>query len=207
MYVALVVMVLMMLAGVAVLRAVVSGQGVAGNLSFKQNATSAADRGVVAAMGFLAPALAASAPSTATLGVDLPAQAYFAEWGPSATSAPDPLCYAPAVAPALYPTFDPATFLWDTCPSVQQATADDGTHNKVRYIIHRLCSMPGPLDPPPPSPPNDCVSVIDDTTLGTAGGGTSYTGIASPPPPPYFRVTTRVDGPRNTVSYTQVVVK
>ena len=43
-YVALIVMIAMMLAGVAMLRSVGTGVGVAGNLAFKQNATLAGDR-------------------------------------------------------------------------------------------------------------------------------------------------------------------
>jgi hypothetical protein len=48
---------------------------------------------------------------------------------------------------------------------------------------------------------------MDGLTLGTAGGGASATSIAATPAPPYYRVTTRTVGPRNTVSYTQVVMK
>jgi hypothetical protein len=180
-YVALVVMVIMMLAGVAVLRSVGAGQGVAGNLAFKQNATSAGDFGVTKAMGYLAPANAALVPAPAVLGVDLPAQGYFASWNDA---------------------FNPATFAWDTDPSVVVATADDGTGNEVRYVIHRLCSTAGST-----LSPNVCVSVMDGATLGTGGGGASTTGIAPPPASPYYRVTTRIKGPRNTVSYTQVVMK
>ena len=197
-YVALVVMVIMMLAGVAVLRSVGSGQGVAGNLAFKQNATSAGDLAATAAAVYLKPASPALPPSTVTLGVDLPAQGYLAEWGPSATSPPDPLCYPPPLLP--YPTFDPNTFLWDTCPAVVQATADDGTGNRVRYVIHRMCAVAGPN-----VAPNVCVSVMDNNTLGAGGGGTGS--VAAPILSPYFRVTTRIDGPRHAVSYTQVMMK
>jgi Tfp pilus assembly protein PilX len=179
-YIALVVMVVMMLAGVAVLRSVGAGQGVAGNLAFKQNATSAGDRGVVAALAYLRPAAAASAPSAATLAADQSAAGYFASWTPA---------------------FDPANFAWDTDPAVVEATANDGTGNRVRYVIHRLCRSPGALEG------NVCVEVHDASTLEVAGGGASSSGIAPPPPPPYFRVTTRVDGPRNTVSYTQIIMK
>ncbi len=179
-YVALMVMIVMMLAGVALLRAVGSGQGVAGNLAFKQNATSAGDRASVTALAYFRPAVAASAPTQAALAANLPAQGYFASWTPG---------------------FDPNTFAWDTDPSVVQATANDGNGNRVRYVVHRLCRNVGALSG------NDCVSVMDGATLGGAGGGASFSGIAPPPPPPYFRLTTRIDGPRNTVSYTQVVMK
>ncbi len=183
-YVALVVMVGMMLAGVALLRSVGAGQSVAGNLAFKQNATSAGDRGVNGALSYLRPASAASTPSSAELAANQPNKGYFASWDPN---------------------FNPLTYDWDGNTSaagpVIEATANDGTGNRVRYVVHRLCANAGALSG------NNCVSVMDGTTLGTAGGGASATGIAPPPPPPYFRITTRIDGPRNTVSYTQVVMK
>lgn len=178
-YVALVVMIGMMLAGVAVLRSVSSGQSVAGNLAFKQNATSAGDLGVAQAMAYLSPANVASAPTTATLGANQTANGYFSTWDP---------------------TFNPTTFDWDTNPAVIKLP-DDGTGNVVSYVIHRLCRNTGTLDG------NDCVSAMGGTTLGLGGGGASSTGIAPPAPPPYFRITTRTVGPRNTVSYTQVVMK
>lgn len=178
-YVALVVMIGMMLAGVAVLRSVGSGQSVAGNLAFKQNATSAGDLGVNSAAQYLSPANAASAPSTAQLAADQAANGYFAAWDPN---------------------FNPITFNWDTNPAVI-TLPDDGSGNVVSYVIHRLCRNAGALDG------NDCVSAMGGTTLGLGGGGASSTGIAPPAPPPYFRITTRIRGPRNTVSYTQVVMK
>lgn len=187
-YVALVVMVVMMLAGVAVLRSVGTGQGVAGNLSFKQNATAAGDRGVTAALAYLHPANAASAPSTTDLASDHADKAYFAAWGPN-------------------PGFDPIGYDWDGNTSangpVIEATPDDGTGNRVRYVIHRLCNLALPLT----DATIRCVSAMGGTTLGVGGGGANISTITNPPPPTYFRVTTRIDGPRNTVSYTQVVLQ
>ena len=192
-YVALVVMVVMMLAGVALLRSVGTGQGVAGNLSFKQNATSAGDKGVTAALGYLHPDPLAGVPtpSSADLSVDHPDKGYFAAWSP--------------VPPN--PAFDPLTYDWDANTSaagpVIEATANDGTGNRVRYVVHRLCNLALPVS----DPTIRCVSAMSGTSLGAGGGGASFTSIAAPPPPPYFRVTTRIDGPRNTVSYAQVILQ
>ncbi len=181
-YIALAVMVVMMLAGVAVLRSVGTGQGVTGNLAFKQNATSAGDRGVVAANTFLRPAPPAPKPTTAELAVDQPNKGYFASWDAA---------------------FNPVTYDWDANTSaagpVLEAVADDGTHNRVRYVIHRMCRNVGPLDPP-----NVCVAVVDSKTpKDMSGAGNPL----EPALPAYFRITTRIDGPRNTVSYTQVLVQ
>jgi Tfp pilus assembly protein PilX len=183
-YIALAVMVVMMLAGVAVLRSVGTGQGVSGNLAFKQNATSAGDRGVVAALTYLRPAAPAPAPTTGELAADQPNRGYFASWNAA---------------------FDPTTYDWDANTSaagpVLEAVADDGTRNRVRYLIHRMCNTAGPLEPP-----NVCVSVVGANTLNTGISG-GLSGPGGTVLPAYFRITTRVDGPRNTVSYTQVVVQ
>lgn len=183
-YVALVIMVAMMLAGVALLRSVGAGQSVAGNLAFKQNATSAGDRGVNGAMNYLRPASAASVPSSVELAANQPTKGYFASWDPN---------------------FNPLTYPWDANTSaagpVIEATPNDGTGNRVRYVVHRLCANAGALEG------NNCISVTDGTTLNTGVSGASAGKIPDPPLPPYFRITTRIDGPRNTVSYTQVVMK
>ncbi len=174
-YVALVVMVIMMLAGVSLLRSAGMGQGVAGNVAFKQNATSAGEMGVTDAMGYVGKATALDKEK------DQEANGYFATWDEA---------------------FDYKTFAWDTSKFVQVSTRDDGNGDKVRYVVHRLCKNVGSLAG------NDCVSVMDSTTLGLGGGGASgASGIAAAPPAPYFRVTSRIDGPRGTVSYTQVIVK
>ena len=166
-YVALVVLIAMMLAGVAMLRSVGTGVAVAGNLSFKQNALLAGDRGVEAAVPWLV------AQTVGTLQSDVPAHGYFATWDEG---------------------FDPRSFDWSGA-AVQEATADDGAGNRVRYVIHRMCKLPGS--------PLGGVGGQECSTYGDIVRVSTGAGVA---PRPLFRVTSRVDGPRNTVSYVQVVV-
>ncbi len=173
-YVALIVMIAMMLAGVAMLRSVGTGAGVAGNLAFKQNASMAGDRGAEAAVAWL------KTSSSIPLENDDAAHGYFATWDPA---------------------FDPLTFDWSNA-AVRTATNDDGAGNKVRYVIHRLCKQTGPATQ---SLTQECAvhgHIVTGVTGGT--GGTSLKAGAISPP--LFRVTSRVDGPRNTLSYIQVVV-
>ncbi|MEI8324710.1 MAG: hypothetical protein WCH44_04970 [Betaproteobacteria bacterium] len=186
-YVALVAMIAMMLAGVAMLRSVAAGVGVAGNLAFKQNASLAGERGADKAVEWLR-ALPVATAST-TLQAHDAANGYMAIGVPSVDS----------VTANVVNTFDPFTFDWDnaTTPTAQQATADDGAGNRVRYVMHRLCKALGSSQP---SSAQECAvfgAVLKDPTTGLPIGA---------PPRPLFRVTTRVDGPRNTVSYVQVVV-
>jgi type IV pilus assembly protein PilX len=173
MWVALVVLVVMTLAGLAMLRQMGSGVSIAGNIGFKQNATSAADAGTEVGRQWL------MAQTTATLNNDVPVAGYYATWGA---------------------TVDPTAFDWSAAGSVAVAL-EAGTGNQMRYVIHRLCQLPGPVD----AVPQKCSDVQD--SVGGSKEGLSY-GV--PPPAesirPYYRLTVQVLGPRNTVSYTQVVL-
>ena len=169
MWVALIVLVVMTLAGLAMLRQMGGGVSIAGNLAFKENATSVADSGTEVAREWLR-----SAPTEA----DDIAAGFYAEWGT---------------------LLDPAAFDW-TNHSVPVAL-DAGTNNGVRYIIHRLCQIPGPVD----APTQRCSDV--EQSNGDSKAAVGYEPVATPLPTAFFRVTVRVQGPRNTVSYTQVVLK
>jgi type IV pilus assembly protein PilX len=173
MWVALVVLIVMTLAGLAMLRQMGTGVSIAGNMAFKQNATSVADLGTEAAR------LWVMAPTTDTTVTQAPA-GYYATWAASV---------------------DPTTFDWTNVGSVL-VTPDDGTGNEVRYVVHRLCQSPGAVT----APAQHC-SDLEDKTGGSKGG----LGYGSPPPAErfraYFNLTVRVRGPRNTLSYTQVVME
>ena len=168
-YVALIVMIAMLLAGVAMLRSVGTGVGVAGNLAFKQNATMAGDRGAEKAIAWLVTKTAVQLELDA-----INAHGYYATW---------------------VPTFEPLTFDWSNAPV---ATNDDGAGNQVRYVIHRLCKNTGSAQ----------VSLTQECTVrGSIVAGSTASGIPGGALlPPLYRVTTRVVGPRNTVSYVQVLV-
>lgn len=166
-YVALVMVVAMMLLGVSMLRSVGNGGNVGSNLSFKQNATLAAERGVEQALQYLTTSAAS------TLEADDTGHGYYATWGNN---------------------FDPIAFNWTGAP---QATADDGSGNRVRWVMHRLCSTVGSASP---SGTQVCSRYGEASGVG---GGPVTTGVAQRI---LYRVTSRVDGPRNTVSYVQIVV-
>lgn len=73
----------------------------------------------------------------------------------------------------------------------------DASGNSVRYIIHRMCDTPASS-----WQENNCAQQISTVT---SGGGSKR--AAAPqyngPPLLWYRVTARVDGPRNTVTVTQ----
>ncbi len=74
---------------------------------------------------------------------------------------------------------------------------DAGNGNTVRYVIERVCLGAGP-----PTPAN-CALV---RPWGTAASVTTDPGTA-PPMVAVFRVTARVDGPRNTVTHAQAMFR
>ena len=98
-------------------------------------------------------------------------------------------------------TFNPQTYNWATAGNSALATSDDGTGNAVRYVTHRLCSLTGLID----AAGQQCVFAPPSNSggsrqLGGAGTGLGITKI------PVYRITVQVIGPRNTLSYSQVMV-
>jgi len=175
MWVAVIVLIVMSLAGLAMLRQMGGGVSIAGNIAFKQNATSTADAGVEAGRRRLIDMTA-----TARLA-DSAADGYYATWG--------------AIT-------DPAAFDWANHSIA--VNLDTGTGNEVRFIVHRLCMNVGEIDVV-----GQVCSDFEDSTGGSKSGFQSSYNPGAPSAVgfrPYFRVTAQVTGPRNTISYTQVVV-
>lgn len=169
-FVAIIVLIAMTLAGLAMMRQMGVGLSIAGNVAFKENATSVADRGVEAARVWLAV-------NQAALDNNDFANGYHSSWAASV---------------------DPTTFNW-----AQSVALPVEAGNVASVYIERLCATPNISATAP-------TQVCSDKPVGTgpSRGGGSYPSVIPPTPPqPYFRVTTRVDGPRNTRSYTQVLMQ
>ena len=174
-FVALIVLIIMTLAGLALLRQMGVGTSIAGNVAFKENATSVADRGTEAARAWI---MANSAATSNDSIVD----GYLSSWAGGV---------------------DPTTFDWD---GQSRTLVDDQaqTGNTARLIIQRLCATANmsALDPA-----QRC-SDFPVINAGESRGGGGYPSVLpGTAPTPFYRVTTRVDGPRNTVSYTQVLMQ
>lgn len=185
---ALIVLAAMTLAGIGLMRSVFTGNKVAGNLAFQQSATHAADRGVEAAIVWLENT---NRVTPATLYADqLPAGAnlgYFAS---------RPLNTDPVPGTS----WEQAWTAWEATNRVNEIARDATTGNRVRYVIHRLCNASGD--------PNSGIGCnASPTSVGSEGGsrGSGVVGLAVPTQR-YYRITVRVDGPRNSVSFVQSIV-
>jgi type IV pilus assembly protein PilX len=195
-YIALIVLVAMTLAASALIRSVETGTMVAGNLAFKQGATHAADGGSEAAIAYLTPLV-----STAASYNDQITAGYYATF-PSALD--------------ITGNSNDRTRLrvdWDdnTCAGVTNAGCikasppiTDAAGNTVKYIIHRLCQSTGDSN----AISNSCVIYKSATSLSPKRGEIKVGDDKrfEPFPTVYYRVTTRVKGPRNTVSFVETML-
>lgn len=174
--IALIVLVAMILAAVTLVRSVDTATLVAGNLTFKQRATHAGDEGI--RQGFLWLRNTAIA-NPASLNNSDAANGYF-----STQHADDP-------------NWNPAAN-WPTGSAVTLPT--DAGGNTVSYVIHRLCTLPGLAY----NASGQQCATYTGSSAAASGGSQSvdapeFVGVVYV----YYRVTARVEGPRNTVSYVQ----
>ena len=188
-FVALIVLVAMTLTGIALIRSVDTNLLVAGNLAFRQGAVSAADWGVEAARTYVKTTLVANKNA---LDFDIPAAAYYATWQSTLD-----------LAGTTGTPFD-----WTGTSQPSQLVGTDTAGNEVRYVLHRMCEGAGGST----TPGANCVKTAGSGGATGAAGSTkgtvSYGTLALPASTVvYYRVTVRVLGPRNTLSYVQAMLK
>ena len=177
--IALTVLVAMSLAGVALMRSVDNTVVIAGNISFKQASLQVSDRGGRDALEWLKTVYATGAGPT-TLSNDDSSHGYFSARPPTE---PD--------------WFDTAT--WASAFTTNGGLPD-ASGNTVRYMVHRMCALPGLQE----NEDNQSCSKYFPASQSNskAVGQTAYQGLFQM----YYRITTRVDGPRNNVTITQTAV-
>jgi len=189
-FIALIVLVAMTLAGIAMIRSVDTSLGIAGNMAFRQSSLQGTDKGVAAAVTWLG-----SNSSGATLQDSDALNGYSAA---RPASEGDGYWYD-------INNWGSAVVLPNESGQVGVA---DAAGNVVRYVIHRMCSCASASynGNCPGGGVNTC-GLYYPISGGAAGGSMTvgapvFEGI----PQIYYRITTRVDGPRNTVSVTQVTI-
>lgn len=183
-FIALVVLIAMTLSALGLMRSVFTSNRIAGNLSFQQSATAAGDVGVETAIVWLEQN---STGTTLHNHIDRgPAQpvGYFATRQDPAANQSWEQFWTNVLVP---------TNRVNTLPV-------DEAGNTVQYVIQRMCATTGD-----PSTGIGC-SVVP-AIVGAEGNsrGSGVIGLLSTGQS-YYRITTRIAGPRNTVSFVQAMV-
>jgi Tfp pilus assembly protein PilX len=192
---ALVALVAMSLAAVALIRSVDTSTLIAGNLAFKQSATSAGDAGIESAIAWL-DTTSANNGGKSVLG--------------------DPTHHFNitnlAARPGYHSNIDPnldlfAATTWNSSDNNNVlAGTDTATGNEIRFVIQRMCRLAnqpaqdaeclfgGEYDPKG----KESIKSYSEVCVGD--------GCYIPGQSPLIRITARASGPRNSVSYVQAFV-
>jgi type IV pilus assembly protein PilX len=181
-FISLIVLVAMSLAGIALMRSVDTATLVTGNLAMKQSSVHSSQLAIAEAAQWL------SSNSAGTgLHSSNPGAGYFAS----------------------APQIDPDWFKASTWDGGQVAAANggvaDSAGNKIRYVIHRLCTESDAAHNGNggSGAPNQCARYFptESTSGGSMkAGAETFLGR----PEIFYRLTVRVDGPRGTVTIAQV---
>ena len=189
---ALIAMVVMSLAAVALIRSVDTSTMIAGNLAFRQSATTSADMGVEAAISALramqtGDTLNPLMDATDIFNQDNAANGYYSNADDATLNLTD---YAS----------------WGDGTSMLVGT--DVTGNEVRYIIQRICRDPNVV-----LSTSNCL--FSAPSFDTSGQSTPLLSTVCPTTNPgcpkvgqnpEYRITSRTTGPGNTLSYVQAFV-
>lgn len=178
--IALIVLVAMTLAGIGLIRSVDTANLIAGNLAFQQAATHAGDVGLERAI-----AVINTKSHDGTLNDNDTSNGYFA---------------------TLKSTDNPAAGQsWDDfwAANLRNNAVDNGTDqfgNHVYFVIHRQCA-----NALSPTSGGQCVA---SPRISVASGNSEEAGDIQfkGNSQVYYRITVRIAGPRNTVSYVQAFV-
>lgn len=173
-FIALIVLTAMSLAGIGMLRSVDTGNLISGNLAFRQSTLNASDLGVETAFQWLL-----TQAGTTGLDSNNAANGYY------------------AARPANDDSVD-WTDINNWAGSIVMGA--DAAGNTTRYIIHRMCPTAGSV--------TGQICAIS-TTSGSAGGGSMSVGstVFTSTNSVYYRIMSRVDGPRNSSSISESYVQ
>ena len=182
-FIALIALIAMTLAGIAMVRSVDTTNVIAGNMSFRQSALHTTDIGIEAGVNALDGITGSALESNYPLGCAIGACNYY------------PAGQVNNTVQATDAKGVPTMINWAMVPS----TTVNSSYT-VQYVIDRLCKGPAPV--------TDIVGKCYASSDAAGGGGTkkaggiAFTGAQIV----YYRITARVNGPRNTVSYAQAIV-
>lgn len=198
----LVILVVMLLGAVTMIRSTDSATLVAGNLGFKQSGLASSDMAAEAAIAWL------GQQSTTSLQSDITASGYLASYDPEGPDIKSGQTWAEYWEDtSKLPTGYKCWISWSgsppvaSCQNSSHGQTADAAGNRSAYLIQRLCTAAGAQT----SSATGCAQVDSDSTASTSSKGAGKVNISGSSEV-YYRITTRIDGPRNTVTYTQTVV-
>ena len=187
-FVALLVMVALALAGIALIRSTDTTTTVSGNLVLKQAATSAVDRSIeqtIHALWEVSPAPDRTVHNSA--------RNYYACVRNAVGG-----CLASGSAVPKIPDLLSSASGCSNAGLTAGLVANDAAGNKSCFVIERMCLNTGP------AVGNNCN--LSTGSFGADPGTIHYTGLVRAGDA-FYRVTVRVEGPRNTVTYAQAMLR
>ena len=197
-FIALIVMVAMSLAAIALVRSVDTTNVLIGNLAFRQSSILPGNLAVEQAAAALFTDASPTAAPTINPTTDLAAENYYSTWqgNDDARGIPKPL----------QTRADWGGF------GLAKELVDPGTGISIRYVIERMC-LAGAAGNPATAQYCDMLppKIATGTTIhdcdqpSTTPGG--QPGCFSLNPIPFYRVSVRVDGPQNTTSFLQAMLR
>lgn len=180
MFMALIMLVLMTLGGLSLFSTIDTAIVVSGNIASQRSATRSGDLCAEQAITWL------GANAGATLYNNSPANGYIA---------------AGLGAPAAGQTW--AQYWTQAAAGVTPITlATDAAGNTASCIIERQCNLPGAAYSSGP-PSVECVAPPTSSSSGSSMG-VGFVQL-NRPTAVYYRITTRISGPRNTLSFIQTI--
>ncbi len=194
-FIALIAMVVLSLAAVALIRSVDTGTSIAGNLATKQGTLGPINYAIEQAVDALFKAGGGAIANPFNHDI---AKNYYANIQPGGKPNGVPaILYGPlplVTYDASFPKYD------DPSPNSRYS---------VRWVIERMCQgsapAPGPFTGDPLTPTG--LKACDLMVPKVATAGTSMEELPAIPPVPLYRVSIRVDGPANTVTYAQAMLR
>jgi type IV pilus assembly protein PilX len=185
-FLTIVVLVAMSLAAVGLMRSVLGSNRVAGNLAFQQSAAQSAHVGAETAIAWL------EQKSRQKASVDVSAERLNND---ITIAVGEPITYrAQREDPAAGETWEA---FWQRNAVWRNDLPTDAAGNTPAFMIHRLCAANG-------SPDLAGCEQGPRLTLGEGCGVDSDLDCGKPRM--YYRITVRVEGPRNAISFSQAIV-
>jgi type IV pilus assembly protein PilX len=205
-------LVAMSIATLALVRSVDTSAMLLGNIGLKQDATAAADQATRLAIDWLSSNLGG-------LTADNPGTGYYASTqelaGDGATVKPPVDVTGEMIVSGASNARQLVDWDGDSCAtapsgtytgcSIHTASAGNINGNKARYVVFRLCSKPGDFMV---DTTVSCAQRPANAECGGPNGGLKYGGVAlgCAKAIAYYRVVVRVQGARDTTSFTETIV-